>query len=50
MNSRGKKDEAVKVYQQALAVEGISPKAKEFIKAQLEKVQDPGKVGPRSSK
>jgi len=47
---QGQKEKAVKVYQQALAVEGISPKAKEFIRAQLEKVQDPGKVGPRSSK
>jgi tetratricopeptide (TPR) repeat protein len=47
---RGRKDDAVKVYQQALAVEGITPKAKEFIRAQLGKVQGPGELGPRSSK
>jgi len=33
---QGEKDKAVKVYKQALAVEGISPKAKEFINARLE--------------
>ena len=44
---QGKKDIAVKVYQRALAVEGMSPKAKEYIKSQLEKVQGPVKPGPR---
>ena len=33
---QGKKDEAVKVYNRALAVEGISPKAREYIKSRLE--------------
>jgi tetratricopeptide (TPR) repeat protein len=36
---QGKKGEAVKVYKRAMAVEGLSPKAKEYIKAQLDKVQ-----------
>lgn len=44
---QGKKAQAVKVYQQALAVEGISPKAKEYIKTRLEAVQGPAKTGPR---
>jgi predicted Zn-dependent protease len=45
---QGEKDKAAKVYQQALAVEGISPKAREFIKLRLETVQGPDKAGSRT--
>jgi tetratricopeptide (TPR) repeat protein len=44
---QGKKPEVVKLYQRALAVEGLAPKAKEFIRSQLEKVEVPAKAGPR---
>ena len=44
-----KVEQSVKVYRQALAVEGISPKAKEYIKSQLEAMRDPAKTGPRKS-
>jgi tetratricopeptide (TPR) repeat protein len=39
------KEQAVNIYQQALAVDGLSPKAKEYIKARLEKMQGPAKPG-----
>jgi tetratricopeptide (TPR) repeat protein len=44
------KEQAVKIYQQALAVDGLSPKAKEYIKAQVEKMQGPARAGPRLPK
>jgi tetratricopeptide (TPR) repeat protein len=44
---QGKMTEAVTTYNRALAEQGISPKAKEFIKSQLEKVQGQAKPGPR---
>jgi len=47
---QGQKAQVVKVYQQALAVEGIAPKAKEFIKSRLDKLQSPAKPGPRKQK
>jgi tetratricopeptide (TPR) repeat protein len=37
--TQGKKSGAIKVYKQALAVEGISPKAKEYIRSKLEVVE-----------
>ena len=42
---QGKKDEAVKVYKRALAEQGISPKAKEYIKSRLEAVKERPKQG-----
>jgi tetratricopeptide (TPR) repeat protein len=36
---QGKKGEVVKVYKRALAVDGLSPKAKEYIKTRLDAVQ-----------
>jgi Tfp pilus assembly protein PilF len=45
-----KKAQAVKVYQQALAVEGMSAKAKEYIKSRLEAVQGRDRTEPRNSK
>ena len=41
---QGRKDETVKVYQQALAVEGLSPKAKEYFKTRLKALQSPETV------
>jgi len=43
----GERDSAVKVYKQALAVEGIPPKSKEYIKSRLTSGQKPSKTGPR---
>jgi tetratricopeptide (TPR) repeat protein len=42
---QGKKGEAVKVYERALAVEGISAKAKDYIRSRLEAVKDRPKQG-----
>jgi tetratricopeptide (TPR) repeat protein len=47
---QGNKDEVVKVYRQALAVEGMSPKAKEYFKTRLDAVQTPARSGPRNPK
>ncbi len=47
---QGKKGEAVKVYKRAMAVEGLSPKAKEYIKSRLEAVQGAVKTGPLKPK
>jgi len=45
---QGQKADVVKAYQRALAEQGISPKAKEIIRLQLEKAQDPVKAVPRT--
>jgi predicted Zn-dependent protease len=47
---QGEKAKGTDVYQRALAVEGLSPKAREYIKAQLAKAQGPADVGPRLPK
>jgi len=44
---QGNKTEAVKVYNRALAVEGLSPKAKEYMKSRLEVLQGKGNSGLR---
>jgi predicted negative regulator of RcsB-dependent stress response len=36
---QGKKAEVVKVYNRALAVEGVAPKAKEYIKSRLDAIK-----------
>jgi tetratricopeptide (TPR) repeat protein len=41
---QGRKDETARVYQQALAVEGLSPKAKEYFKTRLQALQGPDRV------
>jgi len=46
---QGKKTDAVRIYNSALAEQGISPKAKEIVKSQLEKVQRPdSRTGPQN--
>jgi len=50
LEQQGKKDQVVKVYTRALAVEGMSPKAKEFIRSRLDKFQNLSKTGPRLQK
>jgi len=42
MEKQGRKDESAWVYQQALAADGLSPKAKEYIKTRLQALQGPG--------
>jgi len=45
----GEKTLAVKVYRQSLTVEWISPKAKEYIKARYEAMQNKARTGPRKT-